>query len=479
MSKKHVGARKKRLTTPAEERKRAVRFRHNPYKKIKEIITNKPFSFIDLEDYEDKIEDYVDQTILVDGAYRIKKKKRLKILKFFQKEKPIKSNIDINFDQEEEYVHIPEVDRLLAEAKEIERIEENHFSELESEHEVVGQMDKDIEQVSNENIEEEVDTSIEEHPKKQKPELRLGLIDIEDTTTLMANEENIEQTISEEKDDTIVVDNPEQDNSLKLEDTVKSVKLNDKENIQDSEQKQPDIKNENNQTIQKDAKQKTYKQLKREARNAYLDSVIDEPKANILKMIFLPVDSVKSVASVKGVTLNALAVLFLNILHWLAFGSIFASLVYHMINQAPYSVARMSFSSASLIAFFIAGFALISEYAIYYILSIFCGLLGDKITMRKLADISARGSMTSTILYIIAVFLVHINPIFTFILAILGIFIGLYTRAIGFDKYIELPKGRVLLLLAICLAIIIYIFFKLLPLFSHDIQAVMDLLYQK
>ena len=152
---------------------------------------------------------------------------------------------------------------------------------------------------------------------------------------------------------------------------------------------------------------KNYRRTRIRKRNAFLDSVINEPKANIFKMLFCAGTAVKDVASVEDVTLNALAVLFLNAVKWIAFGALFACLIGQYINYLPFSTFRINFTGMAKIAFFIGILALAFEYLSYLLISIYCGIQRDNVKMRKLADIAARGSVLPTVLFISSILLIN------------------------------------------------------------------------
>ena len=217
-------------------------------------------------------------------------------------------------------------------------------------------------------------------------------------------------------------------------------------------------------------KYKRFRKERIDRRNAYLDSVINEPKANVAKMLLFAGTAVKSIASVRDVTLNGLAVLFLNAVKWLALGAVFANLIGLYINIFPFSVSRINFTGMAKIAVFIGLFALICEYASYLLISIYCGIQRDNVKMRKLADISARGSVLPTCLYIIAIILtIYKSVTIGTIFAISSIVVAFVLKVYGLTQHIKISVTKQLFIYFLCVFVSCLLFIKILPFFSENL----------
>lgn len=215
---------------------------------------------------------------------------------------------------------------------------------------------------------------------------------------------------------------------------------------------------------------KNYRRTRIRKRNAFLDSVINEPKANIFKMLFCAGTAVKDVASVEDVTLNALAVLFLNAVKWIAFGALFACLIGQYINYLPFSTFRINFTGMAKIAFFIGILALAFEYLSYLLISIYCGIQRDNVKMRKLADIAARGSVLPTVLFIISILLiiykgVLVGSIFAFTSVLISFILKIY----GLTQRIKISVTKQLLIYFLCIFLSVFMFIKILPFFDEGL----------
>ena len=215
---------------------------------------------------------------------------------------------------------------------------------------------------------------------------------------------------------------------------------------------------------------KNYRRTRIRKRNAFLDSVINEPKANIFKMLFCAGTAVKDVASVEDVTLNALAVLFLNAVKWIAFGALFACLIGQYINYLPFSTFRINFTGMAKIAFFIGVLALAFEYLSYLLISIYCGIQRDNVKMRKLADIAARGSVLPTVLFVISILLiiykgVLVGSIFAFTSVLISFILKIY----GLTQRIKISVTKQLLIYFLCIFLSVFMFIKILPFFDEGL----------
>ena len=265
-----------------------------------------------------------------------------------------------------------------------------------------------------------------------------------------------------------------------LNETVLDVKeevITPKEEIKEVKKETTAVKKEDTTVNKESAEQesiiqkfKNFRRTRIRKRNAYLDSVINEPKANIFKMLFCAGTAVKDVSSVEDVTLNALAVLFLNAVKWIAFGSLFACLIGQYINYFPFSTSRINFTGMAKIAFFIGVLALIFEYLSYLLISIYCGLQRDNVKMRKLADIAARASVLPTVLFIIAILLtvyksVTIGSIFAFTSVLISFILKIY----GMTQRIKISVTKQLLIYFVCIFISVFIFIKILPFFDEGL----------
>ena len=241
--------------------------------------------------------------------------------------------------------------------------------------------------------------------------------------------------------------------------------------------KEDSISNNTNETKEEltfSQKVKNYRKDRRKKKNAYLDSLIAEPKANIFKMLFAAGTAVKSVASVRDVTLNSLAVLFLNIVKWIAFGGLFGTIIGKYINAYPFSTVRLNFTYMAKIAIFIAIFGIVCEYLSFLLISIYCGLQRDDVKMRKLADISARGSVLPTVLYVIAILLmIYKNLTIGTIFAIASILIALVLKIYGFTQQIRISVTRQLPIYFLCAVLSLFAFIKVLPYFSEDLLKIL------
>ncbi len=217
-------------------------------------------------------------------------------------------------------------------------------------------------------------------------------------------------------------------------------------------------------------KAKEFKKNRTINKNLYLDSLIKEPKANMFKMLFQAGTAVKSVASVDNITLNSLAVLFINIIKWIAFGAGIACIIGKYVNIAPFSIVRLNFTSLSKIAVFIGLFAIIFEYLSYLLISIYCGLQMNYVKMRKLAEISARGSVLPTILYIISILLMIYKGLGIGVLFfIASLFVALILKIYGLTQNIKISVTRQLPIYFLCVMLSVFCFVKILPYFSEGL----------
>lgn len=215
---------------------------------------------------------------------------------------------------------------------------------------------------------------------------------------------------------------------------------------------------------------KNYRRTRIRKRNAFLDSVINEPKANIFKMLFCAGTAVKDVASVEDVTLNALAVLFLNAVKWIAFGALFACLIGQYINYLPFSTFRINFTGMAKIAFFIGVLALAFEYLSYLLISIYCGIQRDNVKMRKLADIAARGSVLPTVLFIISILLINYKGVLVgSIFAFTSVLISFILKIYGLTQRIKISVTKQLLIYFLCIFLSVFMFIKILPFFDEGL----------
>lgn len=213
---------------------------------------------------------------------------------------------------------------------------------------------------------------------------------------------------------------------------------------------------------------------RKERNNAYLDSLINEPKANIFKMLLFPGKAVKDVASVEGITLNAISIFVINMCKWIAFGAVFASIIGKYINIFPFSTTRLNFSSMAKISIFIALMAIICEYLSFLLISMYCGLQKDNVKMHKLADISARGSVLPTALYIISILLIYFkNTTIGAIFAIATMLIALVLKVYGFTENIKISVTKQLPIYFLCIILSLLAFIKVIPFFAEDLISIL------
>ena len=138
-----------------------------------------------------------------------------------------------------------------------------------------------------------------------------------------------------------------------------------------------------------------------------LDEMIDRPKAGLIRMLLFPGTSMDNVSTAGYPTISMFSALWLNILKWAAFGSFFAVVLRDYISIFEFSIIQLNFTESAWIAFKIGIFGLAAEYFCYYVLFVITGLIRKPVRSSILVDVASRSSLASALAFLAACFAVH------------------------------------------------------------------------
>ncbi len=442
MNKKHIGANKKRTNTPALNRRRVVAYRHEKYvpKNTDEstLLVNTSKSVVLESD-----------NLLKDTKKDVKKsKKGSKRLKSKQKEKNGKYVAKLDSDKKQS--------KKKGKKTTSKKTTDDKTTKETKSSKNKKQQPKKSEEVIVENVEEVVDV------KEENNEI---VEEVVKETTLENTEAKEENKFDEVK---------EKVGAATVAIGATTTKYWDKVKTSFTNFKNEKFKRDSDEPVTIKSIAKNGVQLFKERHNSFLDYIIDEPRANVINMIFSPGSAVKKVASAEGITLNVLALLFMNFMRWLAFGSFFAYGLNLFINNSAFSIARMNFSGTAKITFLIAIFALAMEYAAYNVISLYCGIFRDKVSASKLTDIAGRASLFLTILYAISAVLLGPSPILGIGLFIATCIIGIMLKIYGITIRVNLSMSKLIPIFVLCVVISTILFSKYVPLFSKDLIKIFE-----
>lgn len=445
MNKKHIGANKKRTNTPALNRRRVVAYRHEKYvpKNTDEstLLVNTSKSVV-LES----------ENLLKNTKKDVKKsKKGSKRLKSKQKEK------------NEKYVAKLDSDKKQSKKKGKKTTSKKTTDDKTTKETKSSKNKKQQSKVKEEVVETKEDVVVEVVDVKE--ENNETVKEVVKETTLENTEAKEENKFDEVK---------EKVGAATVAIGATTTKYWDKVKTSFTNFKNEKLKRDSDEPVTVKSIAKNGVQLFKERHNSFLDYIIDEPRANVINMIFSPGSAVKKVASAEGITLNVLALLFMNFMRWLAFGSFFAYGLNLFINNSAFSIARMNFSGTAKIAFLIAIFALAMEYAAYNVISLYCGIFREKVSASKLTDIAGRASLFLTILYAISAVLLGPLPILGIGLFIATCIIGIMLKIYGITIRVNLSMTKLIPIFILCVVISTMLFSKYVPLFSKDLIKIFE-----
>ena len=449
MSLSHLGAQKKRTNTPVANRRRVVEYRHKKYVPIV------------AEDLEDKL-----TTATLSASKTTKKKDTKK--KDTKKKSTKKSKKKSTTYELKDGTKITTSKKKGAKKKK--KQEQKPKEELEKKKDEVLE-----EEIKDEILEEEIEKAIAEEVVAES-EIELEEIELAEDSEVEATTDKQEKTLIE-KSESVAQDAWKSVSAFGVStwDKIKGSASDLNEKRKENKEKRAEEKAEREPRTAKQVVKDGYQYLV-DRHNSFMDYIIDEPKANIFKMIFSPAASVKNVASADNITMNVLALLFLNVVHWIAFGTFIAYGLSLFINSSGFSIARMNFTGAAKIVFLISLFATVFQYLSFNVISIYCGLFKDKVSASKLSDISGRAAPFTSILYLISAFLLKHNPVIGIGLFIASCILSIMLFTLGLTTRVKSSLTKLAPIIILCVVVSTVCFWRYFILFSADLIKIFEVI---
>lgn len=521
MSKKYIGAKRKRTNTPALNRKRAVEYRHRPYAvKIKntEILQEEPLivaeEAIEAEVIaEETAEEITEQPVKTEepvsapvaeaaaaagaagvfgklsgmfkGLFSRKKKEEPETghsgdLKSWinspidPDEEPAEENPDELLPEETEAaetvtepdVTIEEMDETAEEQEENEIILLDEPAETEAAEEETSEAVEEAEAADTETSEETAEEAAEETETDES----LSTEESEETSEAEPSEEATQETEvipgeeteaaeTAEAEETAVAEKP-------AEETETAEEAAEEETAEvTAEAEEVPAEEEPEEKLTRKEKRELRKEIRKETKTQLIDEIIDAPRANIFVMLLAPGYAMKRVAGVEKTTLSAPSVFILNLLKWGAIGTYFAMFIEKFINIFNYSFIRMNFTGTANLAFRFGIFGFVFEYLSWILIGIFCGLIRKKISTLKLMEVEGRSAPAIALLFVIGCVLLW-KDFFSYavIAGVCGIVIGFMTKGYGMDLVLPIGKNTQLVLVMLMVIASMFAAYRYFPL---------------
>lgn len=528
MSRTYTGARRKRTNTPADNRRRAVEFRHAKYARKPAVKETPKHAFGISADEPARIE--TEQTSILGEKHTPQPAEILNEVKTkavylfnFLKDKVmtlLKTEEEIEQELEEEEAEteadITETEETGSGLITAEKVVPAETAEIPEEPAVTeeepadGTVPEETQAEVTEAVPEQAETVPEEIPAETAEE---SVPETEETPAEVIPEAVTEEpamTEEEPADETVPEETPAADSvpeTADTEDVPEDIPAEEAaaEEIPETEETPEEVipeavteeepsaetvpeetpaeEIETEETPEEEAAPKSTRESRRQKRiekkNAVLDAIIDTPRSSIFQMILRPGLAMTKSGMVEYPVLSQVSVLILNIFKWFACGAFIANLIASLINLYQFSFARMNFSDISSLSVRIGAFGLAAEYFSYVLIATVCGLLRHEVYLRKITDVQARSAAAEGTLFVIAAVLISRHLGAAFAVFVTGAVMGFMLKGYGLDLVMKdrVSKTGQLILCAVCIAVCTMASFVYFKFVSGDlIRIFMDIL---
>ena len=511
MSRTYTGARRKRTNTPADNRRRAVEFRHAKYARKPAVKETPKHAFGISADEPARIE--TEQTSILGEKHtpqpaeilnEVKTKAvylfnflKDKVMTLLKTEEEIEQEL-AEEESEEEAAEVRETDAGLIADGEAESAEEAEEPVTQAE-EIPAEAADTEEAAETEDIPaetaEETPVPETEEPEEVLKETPADIAEVTETEDVPA--ETAEETPAEEipaevteevpaEEPEITETEPETEEAPADEAEETSAEVTEAAETEEVPSEEPEVTETEPETEETPAEEDSPKstresrrQKRIEKKNAVLDAIIDTPRSNIFQMILRPGLAMTKSGMVDYPVLSQVSVLILNIFKWFACGAFIANLIASLINLYQFSFVRMNFSDISSLSVRIGAFGLAAEYFSYILIATVCGLFRHEVYLRKITDVQARSAAAEGTLFVIATVLISRHLGAAFAVFITGAVMGFMLKGYGLDLAMKdrVSKTGQLFLCAVCIAVCTMASFVYFKFVSGDlIRIFMDIL---
>ena len=196
-----------------------------------------------------------------------------------------------------------------------------------------------------------------------------------------------------------------------------------------------------------------------------LDEIVDRPTAGLFKMILFPGTSMERVSTAGYPTISMFSSFLMNLIKWGVFGSFVAVVLRDYVSQFEMSVIQLNFTASAGVAFKVGIFALLAEYFCYYTLFVIAGLIRRPVSTKVLVDVSSRSSLASALVFLAACFAVHHDPALGFAVMIGGLIFEIVMKAYAIiltvDRFSSTAKFWIILILVTLISWVSFKYFAL------------------